>query len=113
MPTKKPTKPQEVQTIEVFGRSYNLEYYSKGDFGCFMPYGKIQIKNDKMKDSTTLHEVIHAILYESGHSVKLDEKDEEAMVLALEHGLSHIYELRLKKQGDHDGSKASPSNPNN
>ena len=37
--------------------------------------------------SVELHEIIHAILFESGHSARLEHDDEEAMVVALEHGL--------------------------
>ena len=37
--------------------------------------------------ATLLHECIHGILYLSGHSEELDGGKEEALVIALEHGL--------------------------
>jgi hypothetical protein len=41
---------------------------------------------------TLLHEIIHAILFFSGHNELLGEK-EEALVRALEHGLSDVLEI--------------------
>jgi predicted SprT family Zn-dependent metalloprotease len=38
-------------------------------------------------DQTLLHELIHGILYRSGGKFQLDDKQEEALVRALEHGL--------------------------
>ena len=38
-------------------------------------------------DQTLLHEVIHACLFRSGSKYQLDERLEEGIVRALEHGL--------------------------
>lgn len=47
---------------------------------------EIQIKNNETWKQTLLHEILHAILFYSGHSQSLDEKLEEAIVMALENG---------------------------
>lgn len=54
---------------------------------------------DEVKRSTILHEIIHSILYVTGQSEGLSEKQEEAIVLALEHGLDPLYELRKEYRG--------------
>lgn len=54
---------------------------------------------DDPKRSTILHEIIHSILYVSGQSERLTEEQEEALVLALEHGLDPLYELREEYRG--------------
>lgn len=46
---------------------------------------------------TLLHEIIHAILFFSGHNELLGEK-EEAIVRALEHGLSDVIDILLKPE---------------
>jgi len=43
--------------------------------------------------STLLHEVLHSVLYFSGHSTHLSAADEEALVLALEHGLMPLLKV--------------------
>lgn len=45
--------------------------------------------------STLFHEVIHAVLHVSGQSELLKGKQEEALVVALEHGLSPIITLTV------------------
>lgn len=45
-------------------------------------------------DSTLLHETIHAILHIAGVSNLIKEKEEEAIVVALEHGLHKLYVRR-------------------
>jgi len=47
--------------------------------------------NDEMFESTLLHEVIHAILTITGQAEYLKHEQEEAIVLALEHGLGPLY----------------------
>jgi hypothetical protein len=43
-------------------------------------------------ESTLLHEILHGILYVSGHhAVIADEDKEEALVLALENGIGQLY----------------------
>jgi hypothetical protein len=44
------------------------------------------IKGD-VAEQSLLHEIIHGILFRSGSKFQLDEKQEEAITRALEHGL--------------------------
>jgi len=55
-------------------------------------------KNDSPEkiESVLAHEIMHAILYVTGHSETIDEKVEEAVVLALEHGLTQLYRRKFK-----------------
>ncbi len=55
------------------------------------PTLKIVIKSDiSTWHSVLTHELLHAILFISGHSQKMEEKEEEALVMALESGLGSI-----------------------
>ena len=45
-------------------------------------------------EATLLHEVLHGILYTTGHSELFTVEQEEALVLALEHGISPLYERK-------------------
>lgn len=47
-------------------------------------------------ESTLLHEIVHTILGMTGQSEHLKHEQEEAIVLALEHGLCQIYGRFLK-----------------
>ena len=48
-------------------------------------------------EATLLHEIVHAVLYVSGIAELFEtEKEEEAIVVALEHGLSQLYERKAK-----------------
>jgi hypothetical protein len=49
---------------------------------------------DDVKRSTLLHEILHSILYVTGQAENLTEKQEEAIVLALEHGLDPLVTLK-------------------
>jgi ssRNA-specific RNase YbeY (16S rRNA maturation enzyme) len=51
----------------------------------------------KQLEDTLLHEIIHAILHISGLAFLLDDKSEEAVVRALEHGLSPLVKLNIPK----------------
>lgn len=55
---------------------------------------------DEVKTSTILHEIIHSILYVTGQSERLTDEQEESLVLALEHGLHPLYELRKQYRGE-------------
>ncbi len=61
---------------------------------------KIRISNklsgEQLK-STIIHELLHAILYITGQSERLDHDFEEAIVIALEHGLTPLVDLRVDK----------------
>ena len=52
-----------------------------------------RIKGVQFED-TLLHEIIHGILYMSGNTQKLSTEREESIVIALETGLSVLYERR-------------------
>jgi hypothetical protein len=47
-----------------------------------------------IKNDTMVHEICHAILYVSGQTEGLTEEQEEGIVLALEHGLTQVMELK-------------------
>ena len=51
-------------------------------------------KSQAAVDSTLFHEEIHAVLFMTGQSELLDSKQEEALVVALENGLSTKYRRR-------------------
>lgn len=79
-------RPLEVDYLdELDGDAYGL-YYSEEE--------RIEIKDDRNWRTHLLHEVIHAILFISGHSSKMTYKDEEALVMALEQGLKDLYKMR-------------------
>jgi hypothetical protein len=53
-------------------------------------------KNDaEGLEATLLHEVIHATLYVAGLNELMDERLEEGLVRALEHGLGRLYARRV------------------
>lgn len=64
-------------------------------FGLF-DHDKMIIYVSKSKDhnihSTFLHEILHAILFISGHNETLEHEQEEAIIRAIEHGLYPILE---------------------
>ena len=76
------------------GKKIPIRYFdslSKGDLGRFEVYPtEIHIVDDDHWREHLLHEVLHAILFLSGHSEQLDQKLEEAIVRAIEHGLLGI-----------------------
>jgi hypothetical protein len=57
-------------------------------------------ENQDQLNNTLLHESIHAILYVSGIASILEQAGhdslEEGIVVALEHGLSQIYDITIK-----------------
>lgn len=73
------------------------------DFGEFFLYARtIKIKKempDDMKWETLFHELIHAAIGLSGISDTLEswgDSIEEGIVVAIEHGLGEILELKVK-----------------
>lgn len=91
--TKKP------DTVSVMGIEFQVKHPKKVDDGNAYGLTKggdhhIEIAGNLQGDAferVLLHETIHAILYVSGITEILDEAKEEAIVLALEHGLSQLY----------------------
>jgi hypothetical protein len=65
-------------------------------FGLF-DHDKMVIHVSQSKDhnkySTFLHEILHAILFISGHNETLEHEQEEAIIRAIEHGLFPILEV--------------------
>ena len=53
--------------------------------------------NESSIEYVLLHEVVHAVFYVSGASNLLDDKVEESLTVALEHGLGCLYKLRETK----------------
>lgn len=45
-------------------------------------------------EATLMHEVVHAVLHMAGLSNLLDDKQEEALAVAIEHGLFPLYKRR-------------------
>lgn len=83
--------------IHVLGQPITIEYCRTLDDGNLGEYyaekNLIKIKRCKNWREHLLHEVLHCILYTSGHASKHSAKDEEALVLALENGLKNIFLL--------------------
>ena len=86
----------EQHELTVLGRVYRIEYvaFEEGNYGeMHGEKGLIKIKDGLSPDewkATIIHELIHAILYESGLTHILEHKEvdlEEAIVRAVEHGL--------------------------
>jgi len=82
--------------VSVLGRGYRIEYveFEEGNYGeCHGEKGIIKIKaglSDEERRATIVHELLHAILFESGLTHILEHKEtdlEEAIVRAIEHGL--------------------------
>jgi serine phosphatase RsbU (regulator of sigma subunit) len=48
-------------------------------------------------DQILLHEMIHAVLEYTGHSQSLDDRQEEAIVSALEQHLIHLVNLKRRE----------------
>lgn len=91
-------------SISILGKSFEIRYTRKIDkdnsYGeCDGPSRVIKIRSDlegEQLEDTLLHEFLHGILYISGQSESLDQHQEEALVLALENGLSQIYQRIVK-----------------
>lgn len=81
-------------TINVMGKGYKVVYANldPDTYGeCHGPKSEIRINRDaspEQKRATLVHELIHAILYETGLNHVLEDHNlEEALVRATEHGL--------------------------
>lgn len=90
--------------VTVLGVQFTIEYKpdlrASDDDSCFgLTDGAARVitlcttKNNtpKKMEDTLFHECAHAILYVAGLSELLDGKMEEAVVLAIENGLSPLY----------------------
>ena len=54
-----------------------------------------QNPTEELKHSVLVHEYLHAVLYVTGQSERMGEKEEESLVLALEHALADKIRLEL------------------
>lgn len=93
-------------TLPILGHDYKVlleKTLGLDDDGSVMeglssPYEiKIALDSNKtleLQESTLLHEILHSILHVSGQSNMLSEKQEEALVVAFEHGLMPLYKRR-------------------
>ena len=89
--------------ISIMGIPFEVKYLTKVDhqdnhLGETDGAGRvIKIKKgmaEEVTKATLMHEIVHAIIYVTGHTEMLKHKHEEAIVLAIEHGLSQLYELK-------------------
>lgn len=97
----KPKKQRRPRVVSILGVKVKVRYISKelhddsdqlhGAFNADTMEIFISTKSDV--SSVLLHEVCHALLYISGCSQRLSEKDEEAIVTAMEYGLRDYFRL--------------------
>lgn len=81
--------------IPCFGQNYSVRPArlddKHGDIDCDRKVIRIDIDahlgNGHHVGRTVMHEVLHALLYESGHTAWLGDEKEEAIVQCLENGL--------------------------
>jgi phage tail tube protein FII len=78
------THPKAVDKADSYGETVGAERTIKIKAGL----------EDEMYEDTLLHELLHAILYTTGHAELLEEAQEEALVVCLENGISQLYERR-------------------
>ncbi len=101
------SKPTTKRTIPIMGQKYSIEYHANiktddkdevyGDTDKGRKRIRIDLANNRgLADlkSTLLHECLHAILAQSGIDNMLTDEVEEAIVVALEHGLSPLVEFK-------------------
>jgi hypothetical protein len=79
------------RSISVLGREYKIRRKRMKEFACVEDdtetiWLRSGIKGD-VADQSLLHEVIHGILFRSGSKFQIDDKLEESIVRAMEHGL--------------------------
>ena len=103
---KAPTR--DILEIPVLGHTFTIEEsttLSEGVYGETLGHErKIHIRaglSDEDRHSTIIHEIIHAVFHITGWTDKLDA-EEEGLVMALEHGLSPLVQLK-EQTGDTSG----------
>lgn len=79
------------KAINVLGRDYKIRRKRMRDYGlCDFGPGIIWLRSglkDEDAHQTLLHEVIHAVLHESGAQFQFSDEVTESLVRAIEHGL--------------------------
>lgn len=91
------------EEVEILGHLFRIEYvYDLKDDGDTL-FGDTDVDEKIIKictkrcitsaqlESTLMHEAIHAVLGVSGMAQLLKGDQEEALVIALEHGLQNLY----------------------
>ena len=83
--------------VPVLGRPYVIKRVRMAEYGaCHFDLAEIHIrwglKGDELAE-TFLHELLHAILYESGADHRWSASTTESIVRALEHGLKRSLDL--------------------
>lgn len=80
----------------IYCRQMPKEY--RDSFGAaYFTDRRIYISLEQSKEEmerTLFHEICHLLLFLSGHTFRLTEEDEEAIVRALEHGMLQLYKRR-------------------
>lgn len=95
--------------LSVMGVEYKVSYPEKLDCGsagetCVnsrtMRISKAENETPEKVMRTLCHEYLHALLHVTGQTEFLDEKREESLVVALEHGIEGLFKQLWKVQGD-------------
>ena len=94
--------------IPVFGIPFKVQFVEEVDkdnsYGeTEGPERTIKIRQSlppELLEATILHEICHAVLYTAGVSELLDENLEEAIVVAMENGLSQLYQRKSLSESE-------------
>lgn len=80
--------------VNVFGRVYKIEYVDLTEQGIWGEHDQdaltIRIQEglpEETRRSTILHEIIHAVFFETGLNKMVTRKLEESICMAVEHGV--------------------------
>jgi len=99
-------KKKKTGTVSVMGINFTLEYVDKvsheGEHVSGLTQGsdrKISVSltensTKELRESTSFHELLHAILYVTGQSEMLTTEQEEALVVAVEHGVLQFMDFK-------------------
>jgi hypothetical protein len=79
------------RSISIMGRDYKIRRKRMKEFAlCDDDAETIWLRSGlkgEMAEQSLLHEIIHGILFRSGSKFQIDDKLEEAITRALEHGI--------------------------
>jgi hypothetical protein len=94
--SKKADLPQYPKHLDILGHRFKIEYSNEAINGnlagaCDGHGRKIYVWLAPDWQLTLFHEMVHAVLFLTGHSFRMSESEEEALVRALEHGLGPIF----------------------
>jgi len=78
-------------TVTILGAKHTVEWEEIAEHGLYIgDQRRIMLRNGldlEEAQHTLLHEVIHGGLFRSGHTFRMDEGDEEALVRCISHTL--------------------------